>query len=45
MDAQRHWENIYGKNAADAVSWLDRSNRCVGARKGMQDGGPRGRSL
>src|SRR6266700_7877551 len=21
MDAQRHWENIYGKKAADAVSW------------------------
>lgn len=21
MNAQRHWENIYGKNAADAVSW------------------------
>ena len=21
MDAQSHWENIYGKKAADAVSW------------------------
>jgi uncharacterized radical SAM superfamily Fe-S cluster-containing enzyme len=21
MDAQGHWENIYGKKAADAVSW------------------------
>jgi hypothetical protein len=21
MDAQRHWENIYVKKAADAVSW------------------------
>jgi SAM-dependent methyltransferase len=21
MDAQRHWENIYGKKAADTVSW------------------------
>jgi SAM-dependent methyltransferase len=21
MDAQRHWENIYGKKVADAVSW------------------------
>lgn len=21
MDAQRHWENIYGKKAADAVNW------------------------
>jgi hypothetical protein len=21
MDAQRHWENIYSKKAADAVSW------------------------
>jgi len=21
MDAQRHWENIYGNKAADEVSW------------------------